>query len=176
MKRLSFVIHLHDATNLHFDFRLEVDGVMPSWAIPKGPSLDPTQKRLAMKVPDHDFSYGKFEGEIPEGEYGAGPVIIWDEGTYLPEVEHKDKTREQIKDFDEGNKVMEEGLKKGELKFSLKGKRLKGSFALIKTNFPPGKTNGWLMIKHKDEYVEPGYDAKKFMDSIVSNKKIGNKP
>jgi bifunctional non-homologous end joining protein LigD len=172
MKHLSFVIHLHDATNLHFDFRLEVNGVMPSWAIPKGPTLDPTQKRLAMKVPDHDLEYRTFEGEIPEGEYGAGPVIIWDAGEYYPELEQPDKSRIQIKDFKEGDKVMEQGLKKGELKFFLKGKRLKGSFALVKTNFPPGKTNGWLLIKHKDEFVKPGYDAKKFMDSVVSTKKI----
>lgn len=173
MKQLNFVVHLHDATNLHFDFRLEVDGVMPSWAIPRGPTLDPTQKRLAMKVPDHDFSYRKFEGEIPEGEYGAGPVIIWDQGTYIPEIEISKGVRQEIPDFKEGNKVMQEGLKKGEIKFFLQGKRLKGSFALVKTNFPPGKTNGWLLIKHKDKYCKADYDAKKWMTSVISDRKIG---
>jgi bifunctional non-homologous end joining protein LigD len=172
MKKLKFVVHLHDATRLHFDFRLEVDGVMPSWAVPKGPTLDPTQKRLAMKVPDHHLSYRKFEGDIPEGEYGAGEVIIWDEGEYIPEIEITRGERQEITDYKEGQKVMAEGIKKGEIKFFLEGKRLKGSFALVKTNFPPGKTNGWLLIKHKDKYCQEGFDAKKYPTSVVSKKSI----
>lgn len=153
MGNLVFVVHKHDATTLHFDLRLEVNGVMPSWAVPRGPTLDSTQKRLAIKTPDHSLSYRKFEGTIPEGRYGAGPVEIWDEGEYIPEVEIAKGERKEVPGK-EGEEVMEEGLKKGEIKFLLKGKILKGSFALIKTkNFPPGsKKDNWLLIKHKDKY------------------------
>lgn len=151
MQKLSFVIQKHNATQLHYDFRLEINGTMPSWAIPKGPPEEAGIKRLAMKVPDHPLDYRHFEGTIPEGSYGAGTVEIWDEGTYTPEVEVQKGVRKQVPDRDEGEKVMEDGLKKGELKFTLHGKRLKGSFALIKTKgFPPGKKDAWLLLKHRE--------------------------
>lgn len=171
-KKLVFVVQKHSATALHYDFRLEVGGAMPSWAIPKGPTLDPAVRRLAMQTEDHPIDYRHFEGTIPEGEYGAGEVIIWDEGVYLPEVE-EEKVRVKVKEKSEGEKVMEEGIEKGEIKFYLNGKRLKGSFALVKTKgFPPGKKNAWLLIKHRDEFSEEGYDAKNFIKSVVSDRKL----
>jgi bifunctional non-homologous end joining protein LigD len=127
-----FVVQKHRATQLHYDFRLEVDGVLKSWAVPKGPSLDPTVKRLAMQVEDHPVDYAKFEGVIPEGEYGGGTVMVWDYGTYEPE-----------------NSVdVEAALRKGELKFSLDGQKLKGSWVLIRT-----RDRQWLLLKHRDYYT-----------------------
>ena len=128
-----FVIQKHRATQLHYDFRLEVDGVLKSWAVPKGPSLDPTVKRLAMQVEDHPVDYAKFEGVIPEGEYGGGTVMVWDYGTYKPEEETKN---------------VAEALRKGELKFSLNGKKLKGSWVLVRT-----RDRQWLLLKHRDYYT-----------------------
>jgi bifunctional non-homologous end joining protein LigD len=140
-RKLAFVVQKHEATRLHYDFRLELDGVLKSWAIPKGLTLDPKVRRLAMMVEDHPFEYRNFEGEIPEGNYGAGKVIIWDSGWY-----------ELDRQADDWPKTLQEGLKKGELKFVLHGKKFKGSFALIKvTRF--GK-NAWLLIKHKDKYAK----------------------
>jgi bifunctional non-homologous end joining protein LigD len=127
-----FVIQKHRATQLHYDFRLEVDGVLKSWAVPKGPSLDPSVKRLAMQVEDHPVDYAKFEGVIPEGEYGGGTVMVWDYGTY--------KT--------ENTDDVSQALRKGELKFSLNGKKLKGSWVLVRT-----RDRQWLLIKHKDYYT-----------------------
>jgi|SRR5687768_13592149 len=127
-----FVIQKHRATQLHYDFRLEVDGVLKSWAVPKGPSLDPSVKRLAMQVEDHPVDYAKFEGVIPEGEYGGGTVMVWDYGTYKPE----DATD------------VSQALKKGELKFSLNGKKLKGSWVLVRT-----RERQWLLLKHRDYYT-----------------------
>jgi bifunctional non-homologous end joining protein LigD len=127
-----FVIQKHRATQLHYDFRLEVDGVLKSWAVPKGPSLDPTVKRLAMQVEDHPVDYAKFEGVIPEGEYGGGTVMVWDYGTYKPE------------NADD----VSQALKKGELKFSLNGKKLKGSWVLVRT-----RDRQWLLLKHRDYYT-----------------------
>ena len=127
-----FVIQKHRATQLHYDFRLEADGVLKSWAVPKGPSLDPKVRRLAMQVEDHPVDYAKFEGVIPEGEYGGGTVMVWDYGTYKPE---------------ETNNVAE-ALRKGELKFSLNGKKLKGSWVLVRT-----RDRQWLLIKHRDYYT-----------------------
>lgn len=167
-KNLSFVVQKHQATALHYDFRLETSGVMPSWAVPKGPTLDSSVKRLAMKTEDHPIDYRHFEGTIPKGEYGGGEVIIWDSGTYIPEVEENGK-RVQINEKKKGQNIMEEAIKKGEIKFFLKGKRLRGSFALIKTKGFGGK-NAWLLIKHKDNYVKSGFDAKNFNKSVVSNK------
>lgn len=171
--KLAFVVQKHKATALHYDFRLEVGNVMPSWAVPRGPSLDNTVKRLAAKTEDHPLDYRHFEGVIPESEYGGGPVIIWDEGTYYPEVQLEDDSRKIIKDKKVGEKVMEQGLKKGEIKFFLFGKKLKGSFALVKTRgFPPGKKNSWLLIKHKDKYVVPGFDAANYAKSVKTGKTI----
>ncbi len=171
--KLFFVVQKHAATALHYDFRLEVDGVMPSWAIPKGPSLDSSIRRLAMKTEDHPLDYRHFEGEIPKGQYGGGQVIIWDEGEYIPEREDE-KVRVQIVDKKEGEKVMFEGIEKGEVKFFLRGKRLKGSFALVKTRgFPPGSSRDtWLLIKHKDEFAKTGFDAQDYVKSVVSEKVI----
>src|SRR5438105_841651 len=139
MKNLVFVIHKHDATSLHYDFRLEIGGVMPSWSVPKGPSLDNTVRRLAMPTTDHDMEYRHFEGVIPQGQYGAGPVMIWDEGTFNPEAEISKGVRKEITDRKEGGNVLKEGLKRGEIKFMLYGKKLKGSFALVKTRGFGGK-------------------------------------
>ncbi len=168
---LVFVIHKHDATSLHYDFRLEIGGVMPSWAVPKGPSLDNTVKRLAMSTTDHAMEYRNFEGVLPEGKYGAGPVMIWDEGTYTPEIEVEKGVRKAIEDRKEGEQVMKDGMKKGEIKFILHGKKLKGSFALVKTkNFGP--KNAWLFIKHNDKFVVKGYDAKEDDTSARSKKSL----
>ena len=127
-----FVIQKHRATALHYDFRLEADGVLKSWAVPKGPSLDPKVRRLAMQVEDHPVDYADFEGVIPEGEYGGGTVMVWDYGTYEPE-ETDDVSA---------------AIRKGELKFSLKGKKLQGSWVLVRT-----KDRQWLLIKHRDYYT-----------------------
>ncbi|MBI2011962.1 3'-phosphoesterase [Candidatus Daviesbacteria bacterium] len=169
--KLSFVIHKHDATNLHYDFRLEVNKVTPSWAIPKGPTLDPTLKRLAMKTTDHSLEYQHFEGILPEGKYGAGPVMIWDMGNYLVEREISKGVREVIEDKKEAEKEMSEGIKKGGIKFKLFGKKLNGSFALVKTKFL-GKDNTWLLIKHEDEFIKKGYNANDYDFSSVSNKSL----
>ena len=171
MNHLVFVIHKHHATSLHYDFRLEIGGVMPSWSIPKGPTLDNTMKRLAMETTDHDLEYRHFEGVIPEGHYGAGLVMIWDEGYYIPEVEIAKGVRKEIPDRKEGEEVMKNGLKKGEIKFVLYGKKLKGSFALVKTK-GWGPKNSWLLIKHNDEFVKSGYDANKYDFSTRSNKSL----
>jgi bifunctional non-homologous end joining protein LigD len=157
-KRLEFVVQKHHATQLHYDFRLELDGVLKSWAIPKGPTLDPKVKRLAMMVEDHPYEYRKFEGTIPEGNYGAGNVIIWDRGWY--ELDRK---------ADDWPKTLQEGLKKGELKFVLHGEKLKGSFALIKT--PRMGKNAWLLIKHRDKYASEE-DVTKLDKSVVSGQPV----
>src|SRR5437868_5782502 len=168
---LVFVIHKHKATSLHYDFRLEIAGVMPSWSIPKGPTLDNTLKRLAMPTTDHAMNYRHFEGVLPEGSYGAGPVMVWDEGYYIPEIEIAKGVRKAIPDRKEGEEVMKEGLKKGELKFILHGKKVHGSFALVKTK-GWGPKDSWLLIKHNDEYVQKGYDANTYDFSAVSNRSI----
>jgi bifunctional non-homologous end joining protein LigD len=136
----SFVIQKHAARRTHFDFRLEHDGVLKSWAVTRGPSLDPSQKRLAVRTEDHPLEYGGFEGVIPKGEYGGGPVMIWDEGTWEP-----------IGDPDEG-------LKKGDLKFRLHGKRLNGDWVLVrmKKDRTGGKRENWLLIKKRDAYAGDG--------------------
>jgi bifunctional non-homologous end joining protein LigD len=122
----GFVVHEHHARHLHYDFRLEMDGVLKSWAVPKGPSMNPADKRLAIMVEDHPLDYASFEGVIPEGQYGAGTVSIWDKGTY---------------------QLIDGEIESGRLEFLLKGKRLKGTFVLIKMK---GKEKEWLLIKKKD--------------------------
>ncbi|CEJ70793.1 DNA polymerase ligase N-terminal domain-containing protein [Chryseobacterium oranimense] len=145
--KLIFVIQRHAASRLHYDFRLEMDGVLKSWAVPKGPSLDPKDKRLAMMVEDHPYDYKDFEGNIPEGNYGAGQVEVWDSGTYEPLEETKlSAEKELLKE-----------LHSGSLKFILHGKKLKGEFALVKMK--NSEDNAWLLIKHKDEFAESPYDA-----------------
>ncbi|WP_126652484.1 DNA polymerase ligase N-terminal domain-containing protein [Chryseobacterium aureum] len=146
--QLIFVIQRHAASRLHYDFRLEMDGVLKSWAVPKGPSLDPKDKRLAMMVEDHPYDYKDFEGNIPEGNYGAGQVEVWDSGTYEP-------LEENTKLSDEKELLKE--LHAGSLKFILHGKKLKGEFALVKMK--NSEDNAWLLIKHKDEFAESPYDA-----------------
>jgi len=137
-KALAYVIQKHQASHLHYDFRLEWNGVLLSWAIPKGPSLDPSVKRLAAAVEDHPLEYGGFEGVIPEGEYGGGTVMLWDQGTWTPEDPDVDAA-----------------LQKGELKFTLNGKKLKGSWVLIRTKggFGGSRKPQWLLIKHRDQYA-----------------------
>ena len=143
-KKLRFVVQKHDASNLHYDFRLEMEGVLKSWAIPKGPSLNPKDKRLAVMVEDHPYSYRNFEGVIPEGNYGGGTVIVWDEGFYEPvEAEDADsKSKEE---------QLSQQLKAGNLKFTLHGKKLKGQFSLFRLK--KGGDDAWLLVKIKDEAV-----------------------
>ena len=168
---LVFVIHKHAATRLHYDFRLQVGSVMPSWAIPKGPTLDSSLKRLAMETTDHELEYRHFEGTIPAGAYGAGTVMIWDTGIYVPEIEIAKGKLEIVEDREPALKVMREGLKKGELKFQLFGSKLKGSFALVRTR-GFGPKNSWLLIKHNDAYVQPGYDANNYDFSATTNRSM----
>jgi bifunctional non-homologous end joining protein LigD len=139
--KLIFVVQRHKASHLHYDFRLEIDGVLKSWAVPKGPSLNPTDKRLAMMVEDHPYSYKDFAGVIPEGNYGAGIVEVWDKGTFS-DIDNSDTAAE---------KKLKAGLKAGNLKFTLHGKKLKGEFALVKLKSK--QENAWLLIKHKDKFA-----------------------
>ena len=165
-----FVVQMHDATRLHFDFRLEMEGVLKSWAVPKGPSLDPADKRLAMHVEDHPVSYFDFEGNIPEGNYGAGSVMVWDVGTWEP-LSPVQKDGKYVPGTDAEAVAM---LAKGDLKFRLDGKRLKGDFALIKMKGrrPGSKGNEWLMIKKHDQFAEDGYDAVDFDESVLSKRSM----
>lgn len=138
---LIFVVQKHHASHLHYDFRLEAEGVLKSWAVPKGPSLNPDDKRLAMMVEDHPYDYKDFEGNIPEGSYGGGNVIVWDMGTYFP-----------TENPEGGDKAILDGIKKGNIKITLKGKKLKGDFDLVKLK--NGKQeNAWLLFKRKDKYI-----------------------
>jgi len=171
-KPLVFVVQKHKATSLHYDFRLEIGGVMPSWSIPKGPSLDPSVRRLAMPTTNHPMEYRDFEGVLPRGEYGAGPVMIWDEGTYNAEKEITKGMREEITDPKEGNLVMEEELKEGNLKFHLFGKKLQGSFALVRTQGFGNMKESWLFIKHRDQFAVKGYDANDYDFSARTNKSL----
>ena len=141
--QLIFVVQRHKASHLHYDFRLEMDGVLKSWAVPKGPSLNPHDKRLAMMVEDHPYDYKDFAGVIPEGNYGAGIVEIWDKGTYT--------AIEDAGDAKANEKLLKAGLAAGNLKFVLNGKKLKGEFALVRLK--GSDSNSWLLIKHNDKYA-----------------------
>jgi bifunctional non-homologous end joining protein LigD len=147
-RALSYVIQKHAATALHFDLRLELDGVMKSWAVPKGPSLDPRDKRLAMQVEDHPMEYNTFEGVIPKGEYGGGTVMLWDRGTYTYPEETDDPVQR-----------LRDGHEKGDFKFELRGKRLRGSWVLVRLRRGNPEKPAWLLIKHRDEFARPGYDV-----------------
>jgi len=155
-KQRRFVVQKHRATRLHYDFRLEMEGVLKSWAIPKGPSLDPKDKRLAMQVEDHPVSYYDFEGIIPPGNYGAGTVMVWDMGTWEP--------------LGDASAM----LKQGDLKFRLNGQKIKGEFALvrIKSRRPDSKGTAWLLIKHRDAYVQEGYDIDKYDYSVLTKRSL----
>jgi bifunctional non-homologous end joining protein LigD len=153
-----FVIQKHRATQLHYDFRLEFAGVLLSWAVPKGPSLDPSVKRLAMQVEDHPLNYASFEGVIPEGEYGGGTVMVWDEGTWTPESED-----------------VEAALKKGDLKFTLHGKKLRGSWVLVRTRgFGSKADKSWLLIKHRDRFRSSKDITAEKPRSAVSNRLLAD--
>jgi bifunctional non-homologous end joining protein LigD len=144
-----FVVQKHRASHLHYDFRLEIDGVLKSWAVPKGPSLDPAVRRLAMAVEDHPIDYADFEGIIPEGEYGGGTVMVWDRGTYVPEGQ------------------MTSDFGRGELKFTLQGVKLKGSWVLVRT-----KGRQWLLIKHRDQYASTADIALSDPRSVVTQRTL----
>src|SRR5215472_9286308 len=153
-RRRIFVIQKHRASRLHYDLRLEFGGVLVSWAVPKGPSMDPSVKRLAMQVEDHPVDYASFEGVIPEGEYGGGTVMVWDNGTWTPEVPDVDSS-----------------LRKGDLKFTLQGKKLQGSWVLVRLK-PRGREAkpAWLLIKHRDDYASGEDIVEKEPRSVVTRR------
>jgi len=158
-----FVIQRHNATRLHYDFRLELGGVLKSWAVPKGPSMNPADKRLAVMVEDHPVSYIDFEGEIPERHYGAGTVQIWDKGVFFPVNEKLEKISER---------QALAALKKGELKIILQGNRLAGGFVLVRLK---NDDKNWLLIKHKDEYaVKKDYDSERLVKSAAKRSRKKN--
>src|SRR5436305_2269775 len=168
---LQFVIQKHEASHLHFDFRLELDGVMKSWAVPKGPSYDPSVRRLAMEVEDHPIEYNTFEGTIPQGEYGGGTVMLWDRGTYEPEG-------------GDGVEALRDGYARGDLKFVLHGDRLRGGWVLVRMK-RPGRPQ-WLLIKHRDEFATSAHDivgevttsvaTGRTMEDIEAGKKRASRP
>ena len=157
-KRLRFVVQKHRATRLHYDFRLEADGVLKSWAIPKGPSFDPHDKRLAMHVEDHPLDYRDFEGVIPDGNYGAGEVIVWDEGTYRL-IEGTDPTAQ---------------IASGSLKFEMRGKKLHGAFALVRIKGRDGEENAWLLVKERDDAVDPTWRIDDHAASVKTGKSLAD--
>ena len=154
-KNPLFVVQKHKARNMHYDFRMEISGVLKSWAIPKGPTLNPSMKRLAVQVEDHPLSYIHFEGTIPEGDYGAGEVIVWDKG----ECVFSDK-KTPAKQYEDGD-----------LTFELKGHKLKGGYKLLRTNMP-GKNDSWLLIKRNDEFVSYGDILIEKPGSVISLRNI----
>ncbi len=169
---LAFVIQKHEASHLHFDLRLEVDGVMKSWAVPKGPSVDPSVKRLAMEVEDHPIAYNTFEGTIPQGEYGGGTVMLWDRGSYSPDEKNAGENE---------NDAAGRALTAGKLAFTFHGTRLKGSYALVRTR--RGETRAqWLLIKHRDKFAKEGRDiVAEVVTSVESGRRMediaaGTKP
>src|SRR5205085_1191025 len=152
--RLRFVIQKHAASHLHYDLRLELDGVMKSWAVPKGPSLDPSVKRLAMEVEDHPMAYNTFEGTIPKGQYGGGTVMLWDRGTYEAEDGG-------------GVESLRDGYEKGDLKIVMHGERLRGGWVLVRMR-RPGARAQWLLIKHRDEFATDKLDITEMAQTSVT--------
>jgi bifunctional non-homologous end joining protein LigD len=171
-RKLAYVIQKHHASHLHYDLRLELDGVMKSWAVPKGPSLDPAVKRLAMQVEDHPIEYNRFEGTIPKGEYGGGTVMIWDRGTY------------EYGGDEDGDPVeaLRRGYAKGDFKIVLHGDRLTGSWVLVRTRRGDARRPQWLLIKHRDEAAEPGSEVvEEYLSSAATGRTMeeiaaGRKP
>ncbi len=154
-RKLRFVVQKHAASHLHFDFRLELDGVMKSWAVPKGPSYDPSVRRLAMEVEDHPIEYNTFEGTIPKGQYGGGTVMLWDRGTYEAE--------------DGGEEALREGYDRGDLKFVLHGERLQGGWVLVRIRRGEGERRQWLLIKHRDEMATSKFDVVAEVETSVKS-------
>ena len=153
----SFVVQKHDASRLHWDFRLELDGVLKSWAVPKGPSLDPGENRLAMRTEDHPLDYGGFEGTIPKGEYGGGTVMLWDQGRWIP-----DPRKDPSKTIEEGH-----------LHFTLEGERMKGEWVMFRLKPKPGeKAEPWMLKKVTDDFAEPG-DGDALVDNCVTSVTTG---
>ena len=163
--KFRFVVQRHHASRLHYDFRLELEGVLKSWAVPKGPSMNPKDKRLAMMVEDHPVDYIDFEGEIPQGNYGAGTVIVWDHGSFEPINEKSEPITEKQALAD---------LKKGQLKFFISGKKIKGEFVLVHLKNDDKRDNSWLLIKHRDEFaIDEDYNSEDFVSAAA--KKAGEK-
>lgn len=161
-EKLAFVIQKHAASHLHFDLRLELDGVMLSWAVPKGPNLDPSVKRLAMQVEDHPIEYNTFEGTIPKGEYGGGTVMLWDRGTYESAGPDGDVAE------------LRRGYEKGDFKFVLHGKRLRGSWVLVRTRRGDERRPQWLLIKHRDEFAQPRTEiVAEVVTSVATGRTMG---
>ena len=150
-----YVVQRHRATRLHYDFRLEIDGVLASWAVPRGPSLDPHDRRLAVHVEDHPLDYFSFEGVIPRDEYGAGDVIVWDWGRWTADPSVNDATK---------------ALADGELKFGLDGQKLHGDFVLVRTNWYRGRKDQWLLIKRRDDAAVAGWDAEDHPESVKTGR------
>jgi bifunctional non-homologous end joining protein LigD len=167
----AFVVQKHKATALHYDLRLEIGETMPSWSVPKGPTLDPGVRRLAMPTGPHDLEYRHFEGTIGEG-YGAGAVMIWDEGRFTPEVEVQKGVRRLVNGNSEAAEVAAAGLRVGNLKFTLYGKKLHGSFALVRTKGFGGSKEAWLLIKHRDGHCVARYDANDYDFSAASGRSL----
>jgi bifunctional non-homologous end joining protein LigD len=154
--KLAYVIQKHAASHLHFDLRLQLDGVMKSWAVPKGPSYDPSVKRLAMEVEDHPMEYNTFEGTIPKGQYGGGTVMLWDRGTYEAEDGG-------------GEESLRDGYERGDLKIVLHGERLQGGWVLVRIRRDEGGRRQWLLIKHRDEMATSKFDVVATVDTSVKS-------
>jgi bifunctional non-homologous end joining protein LigD len=155
----SFAVQKHDASHLHYDFRLEIEGVLVSWAVPKGPSMNPSEKRLAMLVEDHPIDYGGFEGTIPEGNYGAGSVMLWDRGTF--------ETK--------GGETAAAQFARGEIEFTLHGEKLRGSFVLLNTgkrSKDPRRARQWLLIKHRDEHARADWNLDTLDWSVLTHRNL----
>ena len=149
------MVQRHRATRLHYDFRLEVDGVLVSWAVPRGPSLDPRQRRLAIHVEDHPLGYYSFEGVIPRGEYGGGDVVVWDWGRWTADSSIPNAS---------------DAIADGELKFGLDGEKLRGNFVLLRMPWREGRKEQWLLIHRQDEYAVPGWDAEAYRESVKTGR------